>query len=135
MAVKDDVDTDVSSCEFAGRISCYRGSGSSGFPTIIITGGKDDGNASEVVVALSAIVSEDGIAVDDFVEGVPLQPSLLDEVDFEALGCHQANEMLIACVVVGRGGDEVAIRVSGNAAESVGVLGGECADVKMAGGW
>ena len=70
MAVEDDVDTYVLPCEFAGRISCYRGSGSSGFPSFIISQGKYDGNATEVVVALSAIVSEDVIAIDDFVEGI-----------------------------------------------------------------
>ena len=133
MTVEDDVDTYVSPCEFAGRISCYRGSGSSGFPAIIIAGGKDDGDAPEVVVALSAIVSEDVITVDDFVEGISLQPSLLDEVDFEAPGCHQVNEMLIACVVVGHGGDKVTVRVSGKAAKSMGILGGKCVDIKEAG--
>ena len=86
------------------------------------------------MVAFLAIVLEDVIAIDDFVEGIPLQPSLLDKVDFEAFGCHQVNEMLVACVVVGRGGDEVAVRVSGKVAESMGVLGGECADVEMAEG-
>ena len=70
MAVEGDVDAYVSSCEFAGRVSCKWGSGSSGFPSLVISRGKYDSNATEVVVALSAVVSEDMISIDDFIEGI-----------------------------------------------------------------
>ncbi len=67
------------------------------------------------MVALSAVVSEDMIAIDDFVEGISFQPGLLYKVDVKALGCH-AIEMLIACVVVRLGGYQFAISVSGETA-------------------
>ncbi len=70
----------------------------------------------EVVVAPSAVVSEDVIAIDDFVEGISFEPGLLYEVDVEAFGFHHGNEVLIACVVVWLSGYQFAVVILGEAA-------------------
>ena len=68
------------------------------------------------MVAFSAVVSEDMIAIDDFVKGIPFEPGLLYKVDVKALGFHHGNEMLIACVAVQLSGYQFAVSISGEAA-------------------
>ena len=56
------------------------------------------------MIAFPSIVSEDVIAVDDFVKGVVFKPSLLHKVYIKILGLHYVDEVLIACVIVGCSG-------------------------------
>ena len=72
MTFEDDVDTDESPCEFAGRFGCEWRFSSSGFPSLVISRGEYDGNATEVVIALSAVVSENMVSINDFDKDTPL---------------------------------------------------------------
>ena len=53
------------------------------------------------MVALSSIVSEDVVSIDDFIEGISFQPGLLNKVYIEAFSFHHATEMFVPRVVVG----------------------------------
>ena len=68
------------------------------------------------MIAFAAVVSEDMIVIDDFIEGISFEPGLLYEVDIEALGFHRGNEVLITRVVVRRSGYQFAVGISGEAA-------------------
>ena len=100
MTFEEDVDADETPCELAGRISCEWGSGSGGFPSFVVSGREDDGNAAEVVITLAAIMSEDMISVDDFVEYISFEPGFLDKVDVESFCFHHGNEVFVSCIVV-----------------------------------
>ena len=100
MAFEADVETNESPCKFAGRVSCKWGSSSGGFPSLVVSGREDDGNAAEVVITLAAIMSEDMISVDDFVEYVSFEPGFLDKIDIESFCFHHGNEMFVTCVIV-----------------------------------
>ncbi len=69
-AFENDVDADVSACKFTSRISCQWGSGSGGFPPLVISRRKYDSDNVEVVVALPSVVSEDMVTIDDFIEDI-----------------------------------------------------------------
>ncbi len=64
------------------------------------------------MVALSSVVSEDTVSIDDFIEGISFQPGLLYKVYIEAFSFHHANEMFVAHAVVGLIGYQFAISVS-----------------------
>ena len=64
------------------------------------------------MVALSSIVSEDVVSIDDFIKGISFQPGLLYKVNIEAFSFHHANEMFVARVIVGLIGYQFAISVS-----------------------
>jgi hypothetical protein len=72
MAFEYDVEANESSCEFTGRISCQWGSSSSGFPSLVVSGGENDGNTTEVVVAFAAVMPKDVILVDNFIKYISL---------------------------------------------------------------
>ena len=65
------------------------------------------------MVALSSIVSEDVVSIDDFIEGISFQPDLLYKVYIKAFSFRHANEMLVSRVVVGLSGYQFANSVSG----------------------
>ena len=100
MTFEEDVDADETPCKLAGRISCEWGSSSGVFPSLVVSGGEDDGNAAKVVIALATIMSKDMISVDDFVEYISFEPGFLDEVDFESFCFHHGNEVLVSCIIV-----------------------------------
>jgi hypothetical protein len=100
MTFEEDVDADETPCELAGRISCEWGSGSGGFPSFVVSGGEDDCNAAKVMITFAAIMSEDMISVDEFVEYISFEPGFLDKVDVESFCFHHGNEVFVSCIVV-----------------------------------
>ena len=67
------------------------------------------------MIALSTIVSENMVAIDNFVKGIPFQPGFLYKVNIEILGFHHGDEVLVARVIMGRSGYQFAISISGKA--------------------
>ena len=65
------------------------------------------------MIALPTIVSEDVVTIDNLVEGISFQPGLLYKIYVEVLGFHHANEVFVACVVIGCGGYQFAVGISG----------------------
>ena len=100
MACEENVEADEPTSEFAGRVSCERWSGSSGFPSLVVSGRENNGNASEVVITFASVVSKDMISIDDLVEYVSFEPCFLDKVDIEVFCFHHGDNVFIACVVV-----------------------------------
>ena len=52
------------------------------------------------MIAFASVVSEDVVAVDDFVECIPFQPCFLYKVYILAFSLHGGNKVFIACIVV-----------------------------------
>ena len=100
MACEENVEANELPCEFTGRISCKRGSGPSGFPSLVVSGGENDGDTTEIVITFAAVMPKDVISVNDFIKCISFEPSLLDEVDVKGLRFHHSNEMLVPCIVV-----------------------------------
>jgi hypothetical protein len=100
MACEENVEANESPSEFTGRISCKRGSGPSGFPSLVVSGRENNGNASEVVITFASVVSKDMISIDDLVEYVSFEPCFLDKVDIEVFCFHHGDDVFVACVVV-----------------------------------
>ena len=67
-AFECDIDANKSSCKFTGCVSCEWGFGSSSFPSVIVSWGEDDSNATKIVVAFASIVAENVIPIDGFIE-------------------------------------------------------------------
>ncbi len=68
------------------------------------------------MVALAAVVAEDVKAVDDLIESISIEPSLLHKVYVKALCFHHGNEMLIARVIVCLGSYQFASSIAGKTA-------------------
>jgi hypothetical protein len=52
------------------------------------------------MIAFASIVSEDVVAVDDFIKHVPFQPRFLYKVYVQTLGLHGGNKVFAARKVV-----------------------------------
>ena len=100
MACEENVEANESPREFTGCISCKRGSGPSGFPSLVVSGRENNGNASEVVITFAFVVPKDMISIDDLVEYVSFEPCFLDKVDIEVFCFHHGDDVFVACVVV-----------------------------------
>ena len=93
MACEENVEADEPPSKFAGRVSCERWSGFSGFPSLVVLGRENNGNASEVVITFASVVPKDMIAIDDFIKYVSFEPCFLDEVDIEDFCFHHGNDV------------------------------------------
>ena len=65
---------------------------------------------------MSSVVSENMVAIDDFIKYVSFQPRFLRAIYIKTLGLHQSNQMLVARVVVWFVGQWVALGITGLAA-------------------
>jgi hypothetical protein len=65
------------------------------------------------VIAFSSIVSENMVAIYDFIEGVSFYPGLLYKVYVEALSFHHANAVFVECVVIRLSGHQFTNGVTG----------------------
>jgi hypothetical protein len=54
----------------------------------------------EIMIAFASIVSDDVVAIDDFVKCIPFQPHFLYKVYVQTLGLHGGNKVFLMCIVV-----------------------------------